>query len=398
MTDTGQVAATVAISGAAPARCSMYCRRCGYALVGLPENRCPECGRAFDPANPKSYLANSRQWTRRRWLRRILLAGVCLAALAVADLLCLYLPWRREQALIPRIQQSGGNVQLNDSQSAWVQALIGPRRYHLRIERVNLTGYYGKFREADLVDVIAAAPELRELDITYTQLTSDAYDRIGRVKGLRSLSLCETKTTDADLARLKGLTGLERLYVGSVPPNPRITDAGMARLAGMTRLKNLELQSAGVSDAGLAHLEGLVNLEFVNLLTCQRVKGPGLVHLQKLPRLHILDLRGTQVDDAGLANLAGMTQLQSLGAGHRITDAGIQHIATLTGLSWLDLSGSPITEKGLESLRGLTALGGLYLNNTKVSEEAIGRLKAAMPKLDVHGPGPLVPTLTKPGK
>src|SRR5688572_6340901 len=25
------------------------CLGCGYALCGLPENRCPECGRAFDP-------------------------------------------------------------------------------------------------------------------------------------------------------------------------------------------------------------------------------------------------------------------------------------------------------------------------------------------------------------
>jgi hypothetical protein len=28
------------------------CWECGYALNGLPTPRCPECGRAFDPANP----------------------------------------------------------------------------------------------------------------------------------------------------------------------------------------------------------------------------------------------------------------------------------------------------------------------------------------------------------
>ena len=27
-----------------------YCKGCGYCLRGLPEPRCPECGRAFDPA------------------------------------------------------------------------------------------------------------------------------------------------------------------------------------------------------------------------------------------------------------------------------------------------------------------------------------------------------------
>lgn len=27
---------------------TMYCRRCGYQLTGLSEDRCPECGYAFD--------------------------------------------------------------------------------------------------------------------------------------------------------------------------------------------------------------------------------------------------------------------------------------------------------------------------------------------------------------
>jgi hypothetical protein len=33
------------------------CLHCGYALRGLSENRCPECGRAFDPADPLTFTS-----------------------------------------------------------------------------------------------------------------------------------------------------------------------------------------------------------------------------------------------------------------------------------------------------------------------------------------------------
>jgi hypothetical protein len=33
----------------------MRCLGCGYDLRGLPENRCPECGRPFAPNDPRTY-------------------------------------------------------------------------------------------------------------------------------------------------------------------------------------------------------------------------------------------------------------------------------------------------------------------------------------------------------
>ena len=59
--------------------------------------------------------------------------------------------------------------------------------------------------------------------------------------------------TDAGLAHLAGLTGLQRLYLG----NTRVTDAGLAHLKELTGLRHLDLEETGVTDAGLAHLEGL---------------------------------------------------------------------------------------------------------------------------------------------
>ncbi len=39
------------------------CLHCGYALRGLPDNVCPECGGAFDPVDPFTYLAPEHGWT-----------------------------------------------------------------------------------------------------------------------------------------------------------------------------------------------------------------------------------------------------------------------------------------------------------------------------------------------
>ena len=41
------------------------CLGCSYILDHLPENRCPECGRAFDPDDPRTFTnANPSFWTR----------------------------------------------------------------------------------------------------------------------------------------------------------------------------------------------------------------------------------------------------------------------------------------------------------------------------------------------
>ena len=39
------------------------CLRCKYILDWLPEPRCPECGRLFDPRDPSTFLL--RQWAFR---------------------------------------------------------------------------------------------------------------------------------------------------------------------------------------------------------------------------------------------------------------------------------------------------------------------------------------------
>lgn len=46
------------------------CLSCGYLLRGLPRPVCPECGRAFDPLDSKTFGTGPDSRVRRKWLIR----------------------------------------------------------------------------------------------------------------------------------------------------------------------------------------------------------------------------------------------------------------------------------------------------------------------------------------
>ena len=61
----------------------IYCCKCGYDLrAQTAPHRCPECGRAFDPADRRTFLTRPPRGARR-WAKRsvmvVLAVGVLLA-------------------------------------------------------------------------------------------------------------------------------------------------------------------------------------------------------------------------------------------------------------------------------------------------------------------------------
>ena len=90
-----------------------------------------------------------------------------------------------------------------------------------------------------------------------------------------------------------------------------------------------------VTDTEVARLKGLTQLQRLNL-DYTTVKGPGLEHLKGLTRLQMLSVYRSQVTDAGLKHLNGMKQLESLDLTEtRVTDVGLEHLKELTHLKWL---------------------------------------------------------------
>src|SRR5258706_4379963 len=65
------------------------------------------------------------------------------------------------------------------------------------------------------------------------------------------------------------------------------------------------------------------------------------------------------------------------------TDAQVREIAILTELDWLAISGSRITDEGLEAIAKLPNLGRLDIETCKVSEQAVKKLRRALPNTRV---------------
>jgi hypothetical protein len=64
----------------------MRCLTCKYDLSKLTEHRCPECGRAFDPADPKTFHSAGRLSRRVSMLLVILIVVAIVLACVITIL------------------------------------------------------------------------------------------------------------------------------------------------------------------------------------------------------------------------------------------------------------------------------------------------------------------------
>jgi hypothetical protein len=85
---------------------SFYCRGCGYCLDHLENHRCPECGREFDPAKP-------RTMSRRPRRARVSVLKIFLVSIAVLGLIGYGVAYHQiVQVMIPPPQPIGINLNL----------------------------------------------------------------------------------------------------------------------------------------------------------------------------------------------------------------------------------------------------------------------------------------------
>lgn len=335
----------------------MYCRRCRYDLRGNTSRTCPECGREFDPANPKTFrrAPGAPRWRRVWGIGKYLLAALLLLACG-----WLWAWWgsQREQAALAKLR-TRPDVSVNTTEMNLGKALIGRDALAFRV--LNRTEALWLMGEGADPALLAEFFWLRELDLRDARLP--------------------------DVKFAAGLARLERLRISEYKSQDAALLSDVSPLAHLANLQHLWLQNTGIRD--VRPLAGLKKLDWLNLRGTQVTDVSPLAHLP----LVALDLSDTLL--ATVAPLAELRTLRSLSLSDtRIKD--LRPLAALPELDTLDISGLPpgtlatlptlpelkylvaknIAPEELEKLPRLPALKTLWTN--RAGAEGRKRLKARL--------------------
>lgn len=154
----------------------------------------------------------------------------------------------------------------------------------------------------------------------------------------------------------------------------RLSDADLVLLGPLKTVSSIDVGFTSVSDGCLEQMARVTELRSL-FLGGTKITDAGLQTLQRISNLHEVYLDGTAIGDDGLKHLAELRSLKALSLGDtQITDSGLQQLAKLEMLTDLDLTG------------------------TQITKAAADKLQAALPKLVMTPPKPVViePTAVSP--
>lgn len=211
------------------------------------------------------------------------------------------------------------------------------------------------------------------------------------------------QVTDADLAKLDGLSQLVRLILGGtgitseasaqLRAHPLLEslylegtsfgDEGIEQITSLTRLRSIDLTDTPTTDAGCESLAEMKSLRRI-WLDSTRITDAGVASICKLP-LEGIGLEHDRVSDACTAPLLGCPTLQAVLLDDTgVTDAGVAMLLQLPKLSELGLAKTRMTMTSVGALAGAKSLRSLSLSDPPVSRAGHEILKAALPNCDIE--------------
>jgi Leucine Rich repeat len=172
---------------------------------------------------------------------------------------------------------------------------------------------------------------------------------------------------------------------------PKLTDEELKLIAKLRQLSTANFLNTEISDDQLTYLSNSNHLANL-VVNSTPITDAGLTHLTNLPDLHALYICYTKITDNGIGEIAKFKTLTDLNlSGNDITDKGMKQIAKMPELQWLLIQSTKVTDAGLSELASLPQLKRLSISkDMNISNEAIQKLKTAIPKLqvDINKPEP----------
>ncbi len=239
---------------------------------------------------------------------------------------------------------------------------------------------------------LASLKSLKQLSVWVKNVRGPGLAYLAKLPRLEYLCLGASfedkcKFNESGLAYLKDIPSLKKLYIFWQLP---ITDAGMAHVANLTGLEELDIAELPISDAGLAHLKSLSALKKLNLgYKGSRITEKGLVYLKQMKSLESLTLPPI-LTDAGLAEITEFDKLKHLCIGGKISDAGLGYLTKLQHLETLNITNNKdVTNVGVAHIAKLTNLKELTLSSDKLTDDSLTALGAvkSLKKLYLSGAG-----------
>ena len=357
----GVGASTPGASGAITISEPRYCRRCSYDLRLLPAGACPECGRAFDPKDRKSFRSRPRMaagW-RRVFQLMMLLAGLTTIASAALETW----RWMRikshsvEVAAADALKARGAVVLWKTTENpTWLEARLGLQQCLNHVWIVEFRWASGMAVRAEDLQQLQAFDRLERLLLFRLKLEKGALLQVRCARTLKLLSLDEAHWPEKSSELLD--------------------------LSELTQLEELSMQGTLIDDSSIKGLAGLSQMRILNLWNTHVGDGTAL-EISKLPSLERLNLIRTHISNAGVARLASLGRLKSLALSNNksLDDTGLQHLGALTSLERLDIHSTGAGNDTIWAIRLLPNLHELDLTETRVTDACVEDLET-MPSLN----------------